>query len=150
MLKAEIAKARGKALLVEATATAWEQGRAAAPQRDWIQSRLGLQLPAELVELSKDTFARVLAACGCSPALFDDSDGTSKHEAIKQFYLGTVQPLAQLLKAELTAKLEMDTKLNFDLHSIDSQGCAQAFQKLVAGDVTVNDALVTSRLLANE
>ena len=48
-----------------------------------------------MVAISKDSFARMLAACGASPALFDDSDGTSKREALRQFHLGTVRPLAK-------------------------------------------------------
>ena len=41
MLRADISGARGKALLVETTAAAWDQGKAAAPQRDWKPERLG-------------------------------------------------------------------------------------------------------------
>ena len=91
----------------------------------------------------------MLAACGCSPALFDDSDGTSKREALRQWHLGTVLPLARLLEAELSAKLETPVRLNFDLYNVDLAGRAQAFQKLVAGGVAVNEALATSGLLAD-
>ncbi len=100
--------------------------------------------------MSKDAFARVLAACGCSPALFDDSDGTSKREALRQWHLGTVQPLARLLESELSEKLETDVRLSFDLYNVDLAGRAQAFQKLVAGGVAVNEALATAGLLAGE
>ena len=110
-LKADIRTARGKALLLETAAAGWGEGRGAAPQRDWQASRLGPQPPAAMAALQKQTFASVLAACGCSPALFDDSDGTSKREALRQFFLGTVQPLARLLEAELSEKLEGEVKL---------------------------------------
>ncbi len=150
LLKADISKARGKALLVETTAAAWDQGKAAAPQKDWSQNRLGPMPPDSIVNVSKDAFARVLAACGCSPALFDDSDGTSKREALRQWHLGTVLPLARLLEAELTAKLEAPVKLKFDLYNVDLAGRAQAFQKLVAGGMDVTKALQTSGLLASE
>ena len=40
MLKADIAGARGKALLVETSAAGWGEGRTAAPQRDWQAARL--------------------------------------------------------------------------------------------------------------
>lgn len=46
-------------------------------------------------------FGRMLAACGCSPALFNDSDGTAKREALRQWHLGTVLPLARVLGHEL-------------------------------------------------
>ena len=150
MLKADIGKARGKALFVETTAAAWDQGKAAAPQKDWNQNRLGPMPPDSMVNVSKDVFTRMLAACGCSPALFDDSDGTSKREALRQFHLGTVLPLARMLEAELTAKLDVPVKLQFDLYNVDLQGRATSFQKLVAGGVPVNEALVTSGLLSAE
>ena len=150
LLKADIAGARGKALLLETSAAGWGEGRTAAPQRDWQASRLGPMPPESMVAVSKDAFARVLAACGCSPALFDDSDGTSKREALRQWHLGTVQPLARLLESELSEKLETDVRLSFDLYNVDLASRAQAFQKLVAGGVAVNEALATAGLLAGE
>ena len=113
-------------------------------------NRLGPSPPDAMVAVSKDAFARVLAACGCSPALFDDSDGTSKREALRQWHLGTVKPLARLLETELSEKLDAPIKLGFDLYNVDLAGRAQAFQKLVAGGVGVNEALVTAGLLVDE
>ena len=54
-----------------------------------------------------------------------------------------------MLEHELTVKLETDVQLRFDLYNIDLAGRAQAFQKLVAGGVGVNEALATSGLLAD-
>ena len=149
MLRADISSARGKALLLETTSAGWDQGRATAPQRDWSASRLGPAPPDAMVRVADSAFGRMLAACGCSPALFDDSDGTSKREALRQWHLGTVQPMARLLEAELTTKLETPVRLQFDLYNVDLAGRAQAFQKLVAGGVNVNEALATSGLLAD-
>ena len=150
MLKTEIAAARGKAMLVESTAAAWDTGKAAAPQRDWQANRLGPQPPDSMAIIADAAFARMLAACGCSPALFDDSDGTSKREALRQWHLGTVKPLARLLETELSEKLDAPIKLGFDLYNVDLAGRAQAFQKLVAGGVAVNEALATSGLLVGD
>ena len=149
-LKASIAKARGKALLVESTQSGFDQGRVAAPQKDWVPNRLGPQPPAAMATIAEAAFARMLAACGCSPALFDDSDGTSKREALRQWHLGAVRPLARLLETELSAKLETPVRLRFDNYPLDLAGRAQAFQKLVAGGVAVNEALITAGLLADE
>ena len=147
-LKADISAARGKALLLETVAAGYGEGRMAAPQKDWIAARLGPNPPASMAMVQKQSFAAVLAACGGSPALFDDSDGTAKREALRQWHLGTVQPLARLLAAELSAKLEAEVRLAFDLYNVDLAGRAQAFQKLVAGGVKVTEALATSGLLA--
>ena len=103
-----------------------------------------------MVALSREAFARMLAACGCSPALFDDSDGTAKREALRQFHLGTVKPLARVLERELSDKFDAPIRLRFDLYNVDLAGRAVAFQKLVAGGVAVNEALATSGMLADD
>ena len=150
MLKSDIAGARGKALLVETSAAGWGEGRTAAPQRDWQAARLGPMPPESMATIRKDTFESVLAACGTPPSLFVDSDGTSQREALRRWHLGTVLPLARQLEAELSEKLETAVRLRFDLYNVDLAGRAQAFQKLVAGGVAVNEALVTAGLLAGE
>ncbi len=147
MLRKDIRDAKGKALLVETVASGWGEGKTAAPQSDWQQRRLGPQPTEAMVKLADSAFARVLAACGCSPALFDDSDGTSKREALRQWHLGTVQPLARQLEHELSTKFEVPVTLRFDLYNVDLAGRAQAFQKLVAGGVAVDQALATTGLL---
>ena len=149
MLKADIRTARGKALLLETSAAGWGEGKTAAPARDWKAERLGPRPPETMAAIAKQAFAAVLAACGCSMAMFDDSDGTSKREAQRIFLHGTVRPLGRMLAAELSAKLETEIALNFDqLYMHDLAGRAAAFQKLVAGGVAVNEALITSGLLA--
>ena len=135
--------------MVETAAAGWGEGRASAPQRDWMASRLGPSPPAAGVEVARDAFARVLAATGTPPSLFLDSDGTSQREAVRRWHLGTVLPLARLLEHELAAKLESPVRLRFDNYPMDLAGRAQAFQKLVAGGVAVNEALATSGLLAD-
>ena len=148
-LKSDIRAASGKALLIETTQAGWDTGKAGAPQRDWKPARLGPAPTEAMVAIAKDSFARVLASCGASAALFDDSDGSSKREALRQFHLGTVRPLAKMLEHELTAKLETEVRLQFDLYSTDLAGRAQAFQKLVSGGVGVNEAMVTTGLLSD-
>jgi len=54
-----------------------------------------------------------------------------------------------VLEHELEARLEAPVRLRFDNYPLDLSGRAQAFQKLVAGGVPVNEALATSGLLAN-
>ena len=146
-LKSDIKNAAGKALLVETTAAGWGDGRTAAPQHDWKQQRLGPAPTEAMVKLADAAFGRVLAAAGCSPALFDDSDGTSKREALRQWHLGTVAPLARILETELSDKLGVPVRLRFDLYNVDLAGRAQAFQKLVAGGVAVTEALATTGLM---
>ena len=114
-LKSDIKAARGKALLVETVNAGWAEGKTAAPQSDWKQQRLGPSPTEAMVKLADAAFNRVLAASGCSPALFDDSDGTSKRGALRQWHLGVVMPLVRQIEHEMTAKLESDVRLRFDL-----------------------------------
>ena len=87
MLKADIAGARGNALLVETSAAGWGEGTSAAPRQDWKQSRLGPMPPESMATIRKDAFEAVLAACGTPPSLFIDSDGTSQREAVRRWHL---------------------------------------------------------------
>ena len=61
--------------------------------------------------------------------------------------MGVVVPMARLLEHELREKLEADVRLSFDPYALDIAGRAGAFAKLVAGGVTVPEALAASGLL---
>ena len=135
LLKADISKARGKALLVETTAAAYGEGRDAAPRRDWQPSRLGPSPTDGMVELASDAFKRTISALGASPALFDASDGTAKRESLRQFHLGTVRPLAGLIEAELSRKLETSVRLRFDSYPLDMVSRAQVVEKLTRAGI---------------
>ena len=128
----------------------WGEGATAAPRRDWQASRLGPNPPETLATIRRDTFEAVLAATGTPPSLFTDADGTAQREAVRRWHLGTVLPLARLLEAELSDKLEATVRLAFDAYPLDLAGRAQAFQKLVAGGVAVAEALATAGLLADD
>ena len=140
-LKADVRTARGRALLVETVAGGWGEGATAAPRRDWQASRLGPNPPETLATIRRDTFEAVLAATGTPPSLFTDADGTAQREAVRRWHLGTVLPLARILEAELSQKLEAEVRLRFDSYPLDLAGRAQAFQKLVSGGVPVHEAL---------
>ena len=94
----------------------------------------------------------MLAACGTPSALFDNSDGTAQHEAFRRYLTQTVQPiLGRVLAKELTDKLEVEVGLTFDgLYAHDLVGRATAFKNLVAGGVSVQDALITPGPIAGE
>ena len=140
-LKTDIRTARGKALLVETSAAGWGEGRASAPQRDWMASRLGPMPPPGMVEVAQQAFERVLAATGTPPSLFLDSDGTSQREAVRRWHLGTVLPLARLVEHELSVKLESPVKLRFDSYAMDMVSRATVVAKLTQAGVPIATAL---------
>lgn len=148
-LRRDISAARGRALLLESTASGYGEGRANAPQRDWDPRYLHPSPTESMVRLADSAFGRVLAACGTPPSLFDPgADGTAQREAVRRWHLNTVLPLARVLERELAEKFESPVRLRFDNYALDLAGRAQAFQKLVAGGVSINAALTTSGLLA--
>ena len=141
LLKADIAGARGKALLVETSAAGWAEGRAAAPQRDWQAARLGPMPPESMATIRKDAFEAVLAACGTPPSLFLDSAGTSQREAVRRWHLNLVLPLARLVEHELATKLETPVELKFDSYALDMVSRATVVAKLAQAGVPMATAL---------
>ena len=142
-LKADIRTARGKALLVETSAAGWGEGRSAAPQSDWKAARLGPMPSDSMVKISDSAFAHVLAACGCPPSLFLDSDGTSQREAVRRWHQNVVVPLAKILEHELAEKLETEVKLKFDTYAMDMVSRSQVVSKLTLAGVALPVALAS-------
>ena len=140
-LKADIAGARGKALLVETSAAGWGEGRTAAPQRDWQAARLGPAPPESMATIRRDAFEAVLAACGTPPSLFTDADGTAQRESLRRWHLNTVLPLARLVEHELSLKLETPVELKFDSYALDMVSRATVVAKLSQAGVPMTTAL---------
>ena len=153
-LKADVAAARGKALLLETTSAGYGQGRQAAPgngNRDWVPSRLGPNPPVGVVQAADAAFTRMLAACGCPPGMFEaKADGTAQREALRRWHLGTVEPLARVLEHELTWRLETEIRLRFDQYPKDIAGRASAFKALVTGGMDMTQAAAVSGVLAED
>ena len=151
MLKADIAGARGRAMLVETTASGWGEGKTAAPQADWRQQRLGPQPPDVLAQLRRDAFAHVLAACGAPPSMFvDNADGTAQREAVRRWHLNSVLPLARMVEHELSAKLETPVRLKFDSYAMDMVSRATVVAKLTGAGVAPGVALAAVGLADDE
>ena len=75
----------------------------------------------------------------------------SKREALRQFHLGTVRPLARLIEYELSQRLDAPIKLRFDSYPRDMVSRAQVFAKLIAAEgVTVEQALAIAGLMEGD
>ena len=150
-LKADIRTAAGRHLLVETTAAGWGEGRSQAPQADWKPRRFGADPPGALGDLRTGAGLAVMNACGVPVSLATDADGTSQREAWRRFIMGAVEGVAALVTSELQAKLPGEFRLDFrGLWAHDLQGRAASFQKLIAGGMAVNEALIETGLLAAE
>ena len=149
-LKRDIAAGKGRALLVETTAAAWGEGRQAAPQRDWQQSRIGPDPPATLATLRSDAAMSVLDATGVPRALVSAEDGTAQREAWRRFVMGSVEPVARMVAMELGRKLDTPG-LRFSFESLwahDLAGRAASFKAMVTADMEIERAVVLSGLAA--
>ena len=141
-LKYDLATAKGRALLVETVAGAWGEGREAAPRRDWQAARLGPQPPDAMVRLADAAFNRTLSACGLPPSLYyERADGTAQREALRRWHMQTVRPIADLIAAELSAKLGAPIALKFDGYALDMVSRAQVVDKLTRAGVALNVAM---------
>ena len=151
-LKEDIRSARGRTFLAETTSAGWGEGRGAAPAADWQPRRIGANPPAVLQGLRSDVFGAVLSACGVPVSLFTDADGTSQRESFRRFLTTGLEPLGQLVAAELSAKLDTPG-IRFDFtgtYAHDLAGRAAAFQKLVAGGMALAEAVSLAGLVVPE
>lgn len=141
-LKRDIRGLAGRAALVETVASGWGEGRAAAPQKDWMPRRLGAAPPDSLIALREAVTVTIASACGVPPVLvLDGGDGTARREAFRQFLHGSIQPVARLVAQELTEKLEQPVRLSFAaLHAADVTGRARAWRSLVGAEGKMPDA----------
>ncbi|MCY3608981.1 MAG: hypothetical protein OXG57_11150 [Acidimicrobiaceae bacterium] len=147
-LAADLAAAAGKTVIVETTSDGFGEGGAAAPRRDWETVRHGPSPPIANAEIARDAFARTLAACGVPPALFmPNADGTALQHSMRRYRLNVVEPVARILEAELTAKLETSISLKFDPLMADLQVRAQAAERLTKMGMSPALALEVARLV---
>ena len=147
-LRADIEALRGRTVMVETTAAGWGEGMNAAPRADWKPSRIGANPPASMATLRTDSAQAVLAACGCSADLFMPGDAAGQRESWRRFLHGSVQPLDDLVAAELAVKLDVPgLRLNFDrLFASDLSGRARAFGSLVQGGIDTDRAAALAGL----
>lgn len=149
-LRRSIADAKGKALLVETTFSGYGEGRGNAPQRDFSPQRLGPNPAAAQVEAGKDAYNRMLAACGMPPGMHSATTAQAAREALRQWHMGVVSPVARLVASELSRRLETPIRLKLDNYGADLAGRASAFKQLVAGGMALEQAAAISGVLMDD
>ena len=149
-LRADIRAAKGSAVVVEGTASGWDEGQTKGTRNDWRAERLGPMIPQQLRELYGDTCAAVLEACGIPAALGTaDADGTSQRESYRRWIMASVEPVAEMIAEEASEKL--DSQVAFDFRGLwahDLAGRASAYAKLRGAEMSDADAKAATGLLA--
>ena len=137
---------KGGLHLVETTAAGHGLGRSEAPRKDWIAERFGANPPDALLKLRKDARADVMEACGIPASLaIEGADGTAQREAWRRFVLGSVQPVARRIEAEVLVKLSPAlTAVSLDFRGLwahDAVGRATVARNLEKAGVPIDRAL---------
>ena len=148
-LKKDLRSLQGKVALVQGGD--WGAAGSVAPGETWKKQRIGADPPGPLVDQARMASSEVFAACGVNPSIFTDREGTAGREAWRQCLFGLIAPLGQLCASELSDKLDDEVFFEFDeLRASDIAGRARAFQSLVKGGMTTDQAAQLSGLLAQD
>ncbi len=136
-IKAALPGLRGRAALVESGD--FDVPGGGRGMKTWNVTRLGADPPAAEVELMHRAFVEVLAACGVPPSLFGErSDGTAQRESFRRYQHSSLAPLAKLIAAELSTKLEAEVEIDLTaIHAADIMGKARAWRSLVGNDAAM-------------
>ena len=151
-LESDMVKAKGSTLTVETTAGGFDEGRDAAPRRDWETKRYGADPPQVLPTLRTEAGLAVLNACGVPVSLATDADGTSQRESWRRFIMGSVEPVARMVAQEIASKLDAPgLRFGFDsLWAHDLAGRAASFKAMVTAGMEIERAVALSGLGADE
>ena len=137
---------RGKVLPVESAAAGWvgaPNQAVPAPRQDWGQKHLGIDPPPSVVNLRSMVCEEVLRACGVPPKL--------DRESFRAFLHSSLQPMAEGIAMEASAKLGVPVTLSFDrLFASDLVGRARAFQSMVGGGMDTTKAAGLAGLMEAE
>ena len=140
-LREDLKTMRGQVALTESTLGGLGSGRQNAPQADWTPKRFGPAIPQHNVELRVNVGANIVAALGIPSVLFDGENGGGMREAYRQLLAATINPLANLIGAELSEKLERPVAFSFNrLAAADVAARARAYGSLVTAQMAPDRA----------
>ena len=113
--------------------------------------RFGAEPPQSLVNLHEIAGREVMAACGFNAALFGAGGSAGTREAWRLALFGVLSPLGRKVEAELQLKMEDDVTITWgELRASDLSGRARAFQSMVVGGKSVEEASAIAGLMVPE
>ena len=135
-LSADLAAMKGHVALVETTSDGAGAGRASSPQTDWMPRHFGPFFGQYNIELRRNIGADICSVLGVPAILFSGGDGGGMREAYRQLLVAGIQPLASIIMAELSEKLEVKVTANFrKLAAADIAARARAYNSLIQAKV---------------
>ena len=141
-LRRDLAAAAGKTMIAPTQQAGYGAGPGAAPQSDYKSERFGLKPPESTIELRRDVERSILAAFGLLPVLFNhQAPGASLREAWRTAHTLSVEPVAELVGAQLSEALGVDVKLDMRrARAADVATLARAVASLVQAGMTPETA----------
>ena len=103
-------------------------GAEQVPSSRYAPQKIGPAPEAAYEELRQHVGQDIASAFGISPSLFSPAgDGSGQREAWRRFWAGTIQPIGELLEAEIRAKLDPEARISFPaLRASDEDGRSRA------------------------
>ena len=132
----------GRVAFPETTAAGGGAGRSSAPLRDWAATRLGYEADTPAGTLYAHLFSECAECCGVPAALVNPSSaGPAAREAWRRLTVGTLEPYARLIEAELSRVLETGVVLKLRrLGGVDAAGRARALHVLTTAGFDKDEA----------
>ena len=132
----------GRVAFPETTAAGGGAGRSSAPLRDWAATRLGYEADTPAGTLYAHLFSECAECCGVPSALVNPSSaGPAAREAWRRLTVGTLEPYARLIEAELSRVLETGVVLKLRrLGGVDAAGRARALHVLTEAGFDKDEA----------
>ena len=132
----------GRVAFPETTAAGGGAGRSSAPLRDWAATRLGYEADTPAGTLYAHLFSECAECCGVPSALVNPSSaGPAAREAWRRLTVGTLEPYARLIEAELSRVLEKGVVLKLRrLGGVDAAGRARALHVLTTAGFDKDEA----------
>ena len=132
----------GRLAFPTTTAAGFGAGRSSSPLTDWKALRVGFDGTEAAVKLYALLMTEAAECCGVPAQLVNrDSAGPAAREAWRRFTVGTVEPIARMVEAELSRVLEVPVKLRLRrMGGIDAAGRARALHVLTEAGYTAEQA----------
>lgn len=148
-LRNDLKGLKGDFVTLESMAASWGEG--AQGNRDWAVVRYKPEPDGETVKTYTESQQTLLAACGVPVELATSAEGSGTREAWRRFLHSTLQPVGNVIVAELRRKLTGTPAIDFDaLMASDLQGRARAFQSMVGAGMAIERAATLAGLLLDD
>ena len=108
---------------------------------------MGAQVPEPHIALRSEVGRDVCSALRIPGALYSGTDGGSSREAYRQLLTATLEPWAEIIKAEFREKIGYPVEFNFKrLAAADIAARARSYGTLIAAGVDRGEAAAVSGL----